>query len=52
MPNLLTNNRNRFDGAKKYPKTMFVLSPGLQSAVVNETQDYANCAMKNFATRF
>ena len=37
---------NRFDPSKKYTKTLFLASRGLQSAELNEIQDYANHALK------
>ena len=37
---------NRYDAAKKYTKTLFLASRGLQSAELNEIQEYANHAIK------
>lgn len=37
---------NRFDPAKKYTKTKFLASRGLQSAELNEIQDQASYALK------
>ena len=39
---------NRFDAAKKYIKSRFLASRGLQSAELNEIQDYASHALKEF----
>jgi hypothetical protein len=39
---------NRFDPAKKYTKSLFMAERGLQSAELNEVQEYANHALKNF----
>lgn len=37
---------NRYDPAKKYTRTMFLASRGLQSAELNEIQEYANAAVR------
>ena len=37
---------NRFDESKKYTKTLFLASRGLQSAELNEIQDYSSHALK------
>jgi hypothetical protein len=47
MPNLLINDSNQFDAAKKYTKTIFLSSCGLESAELNKIQDSANYAIKN-----
>jgi len=37
---------NRFDPAKKYTKSLFLAGKGLQSAELNEVQEYASTAIK------
>ena len=43
---ILDNYYNRFDTSKKYTKTLFLANRGLQSAELNEIQDYSNHALK------
>ncbi len=43
---ILDQYYNRHDAAKKYTKTMFLSSRGLQSAELNEIQEYANTAIR------
>ncbi len=43
---ILDKYYNRFDPSKKYTKTMFLVSRGLQSAELNEIQDYASYGIK------
>ncbi|GHU13184.1 hypothetical protein FACS189449_08200 [Alphaproteobacteria bacterium] len=39
---------NRFDSNKKYTKSLFLAGKGLQSAELNEIQEYSSHALKNF----
>ena len=39
---------NRFNSAQKYVKTRFLASRGLQSAELNEIQEYSSHALKEF----
>ena len=42
----LSKYYNRFDPAKKYTKSLFLAGKGLQSAELNEVQEYASAAIK------
>ena len=46
---ILDEYYNRFDPAKKYTKSLFLANRGLQSAELNEIQEYANHAIKEIS---